>query len=197
MSLSASLAKRVSIYTDQHSLQTVLGPRGWRCLASYGADGNGGVTIYPVGETVHYFADLSKYPKTFRAINVDWSPACVLCILGQACPFFAAAKTAVATLDYNNSEVSCHRPRGESLVTSGRSLAYFSDPPEVKGTGEPSGGVLRALGLVIWEGLVKKGQRATTNGSAIVTCTLSSSDAQLCQESFSWFARHDVSKLKS
>lgn len=194
--LSAQIAKKVAIYTDQHSLQSVLGPRGWRCIASYGADGSGGVTIYPEGETVHYFADFSKESKSFQAINVDWTPACVLCILGQACPFFAAAKAAVTTLGYSQNEVSCTRPPGERLVKSNRSLAYFSDPPGLAGTGEPSGGKLRALGLVTWEGLTKKGQRTITNGSAVVTCTIPRLDAQLCQESFSWFVQHDASKLK-
>jgi hypothetical protein len=197
VSLPHALARRVSIYTDQDLLQSVLGPRGWHCIASYGADGNGGVTIFAKGETVRYFANLSKDSKSLQAINVDWTPACVLCILGQACPFFAAAKGAVTTLGYSRSEVSCARPRGELMVKSSRSLAYFSDPPGVTGTGEPSGGAKRALGLAVWEGLVKKGQRTITNGSAVVTCTLPSSDAQLCQESFSWFERRDVSKLKS
>lgn len=194
--LSAQIAKTVAIYTDQHSLQSVLGPRGWRCIASYGADGSGGVTIYPQGETVHYFADFSKEPKTFQAINVDWTPACVLCILGQACPFFAAAKAAVTTLGYSQNEVTCARPKGEALVKSNLSLAYFSDPPGVTGTGEPSGGELRALGLVTWEGLTKKSGRTITNGSAVVTCTIPRSGAQLCQESFTWFVQHDASRLK-
>jgi hypothetical protein len=194
--LTAQVAKTVSIYTDQESFQSVLGPRGWRCLASYGADGNGGVTIYARGETASFFSDFPKDPGKLRAINVDWSPACVLCILGQACPFFAAAKAAVTTMGYAKNEVSCTRPRGELLVESGRSLAYFSDPPGVKGTGDPSGGDVRARGLALWEGLFKKGRRTLTNGSAVVTCTLPSTDAQLCQESFLWFERHDASKLK-
>jgi hypothetical protein len=193
--LSARAAKSVAIYTDKYSMQSLLGPRGWRCIASYGADGNGGVTVYPKGESVHYFADLSKEPKSFRAVNADWTPACVVCILGQACPFFSAAKTAVTTLGYNKNEVSCTRPRGQTIVLSGRSFTIFTDPPGVTGTGRPSGGTQRARGLAVWEGVVKKGQQTDINGSAIVTCTIAS-DAQLCQESFVWFEQHDAPKLK-
>jgi hypothetical protein len=193
--LPADIVGKVSIYTDQYGLQSVLGPRGWRCIASYGADGNGGVTIYQKGETVHFFSDVAKGSKTLRAINSDWSPACVACILGQSCPFFAAAKASVASFGYTSSEVSCRRPKGELILGSGHAIVYFSDPPGVVGTGEPSGGKLRALGLAVWEGLVKKGGRTITNGSAIVTCTLPASDAQLCHASFSWFERHDAHKL--
>lgn len=30
----------------------LVGPKGWHCSAMYGADGSGGIIVYPAGETV-------------------------------------------------------------------------------------------------------------------------------------------------
>jgi hypothetical protein len=38
--------------TDERGLVRVLAPRGWSCNAMFGADGSGGVALYPPGEHV-------------------------------------------------------------------------------------------------------------------------------------------------
>ena len=49
-SVSRDLIAQLAVYTDQQGSMKLLGPTGWSCAANYGADGSGGVQIYPSGE---------------------------------------------------------------------------------------------------------------------------------------------------
>jgi hypothetical protein len=196
--LSHILASSVAVYTDKAHLQSVLGPRGWRCSAAYGADGNGGVVIFPKTESITYTGVYLDNKRDLQAIDADWSPACVDCILAQACPFFARAKAMYSALGYPNATSTCREPRGEVHTSSGSSLATFSDPPDVRGLASPSGGRYRALGFVYWAGELKlKSGQQGTNGSAVVSCTVTPALRNICRESFLYFQRHDEDKLKA
>ncbi len=196
--LSRALASSVAVYTDKAHLESVLGPRDWRCSAAYGADGNGGVVIFPKGESISYTGVYLDNKQDLQAIDADWSPACVDCILGQACPFFARAKAMYSSLGYPNAKSTCRQPRGQSLTSSASSLATFSDPPGVHGSATPSGGRYRALGFVYWAGTLKlKSGHLGTNGSAVVSCTVAPTLRSVCQESFLYFQRNDDFKLKT
>jgi hypothetical protein len=195
--LSRTLASSVAVYTDKAHLQSVLGPRGWRCSAAYGADGNGGVIIFPKGESISYTGIYLDNTQDLQAIDADWSPACVDCILGQTCPFFAHAKAMYSSLGYPNAKSTCREARGEMLTSSGSSLATFFDPPGAKGSATPSGGRYRALGFVYWAGTVKlKSGHLGTDGSAVVSCTVTTALRKICNESFLYFQRNDDFKLK-
>jgi hypothetical protein len=194
--LSPALAVSLAVYTDLARYQSVLGPRGWRCKAFYGADGNGGVTIYPTSASIGFSGVFLVNNKNLQAINVDWNPACVECILNQACPFFFSAKSLYSRFGYPDGDSNCELPKGEVLLRTSNSLDYFSDPPGIKGTATPSGGRLRALGIVYWGGPLKLKHNYTgTNGSVTVSCTLSLHLKKICQESFSYFEGHDDFKL--
>lgn len=196
VSLSLKRASSVAVYTDRAELQTVLGPRDWRCSAYYGADGNGGVTIFPKSESIKYSGVYLDNDRDLQAINADWSPACADCILNQTCPFFARAKALYSSLGYPDARTNCRRPSGEEVLKVGTSLATFVDPAGVRGSATPSGGRYRALGLVYWAGTVKltSGQ-VGANGSAVVSCTVTPALRSICQESFWHFERDDDPKL--
>jgi hypothetical protein len=196
--LSGTLAPSVAVYTDKAHLQSVLGPRGWRCSAAYGADGNGGVVIFPKTESITYTGVYLDNKRDLQAIDANWSPACVDCILAQACPFFARAKAMYSALGYPDAKATCREPREEVLTSSGSSWATFSDPPDIKGSATPSGGRYRALGFVYWAGELKlKSGQQGTNGSAVVSCTVTPALRNICRESFLYFQRNDDDKLKS
>jgi len=196
--LPRTLASSVAVYTDTAHLQSVLGPRGWRCSAAYGADGNGGVTIFAKGESISYSGVNLDNTRDLQAIDADWSPACVDCILGQTCPFFARAKAMYSSLGYPNAKSTCRESRGEMLTSRGSALATFSDPPGTKGSATPSGGRYRALGFVYWAGTVKlKSGHLGTNGSAVVSCTVTLALRKICNESFLYFQRNDDFKLRA
>src|SRR5262249_59305951 len=42
----------LAIYTDDQGRMRLLAPRSWSCSAMYGADGSGGITVYPTGQSV-------------------------------------------------------------------------------------------------------------------------------------------------
>ena len=196
--LSPHEASFVALYTDKAQLQSVLGPRGWRCVASYGADGNGGVTIFPKDESIGYSGVDPDKNRNLQAIDAEWSPACVDCILGQACPFFTRAKALYSASGYPDATANCRRPDGEILTSEGASLATFTDPPGVRGSATPSGGRYRALGLVYWAGTLKlTSGHVGTNGSAVVSCTVALALQYICSESFVHFERSDDFKLKA
>ncbi len=46
-SVPTDLAGAHAVYTDGQGSMKVLGPTGWSCAANYGADGSGGVQVYP------------------------------------------------------------------------------------------------------------------------------------------------------
>jgi hypothetical protein len=196
--LTLGQASVVADFTDTAQWQSVLGPRGWRCSASYGADGNGGITIYPTSESIGFSGVYLNNKPDLQAINADWSPACVDCILSQSCPFFARARALYSALKYPTPGTVCRRPRGEKVTLDGTSLAAFTDPPGAKGSATPSGGRYRAFGQIYWAGPLKLvNGHAGTNGSVVVSCTVASDLEKVCGESFAYFALHDDSKLKA
>ncbi len=196
--LSSMAARSVAVYTDWAQQQTVLGPRGWHCHALYGADGNGGITVYAPRESLHYDGVYLANSMSLQAISVDWSLACVECILSQACPFFSRGGALYDELGAMGGAAVCERPKGEVVVKAGSTLVSFLDPSGVTGSADPSGGRLAALGIVYWGGPPKaKGGHTGTHGSVIVTCTLPLRESRICNESFSYFERHDDGKLAS
>jgi len=52
ISVPASLTTDLAIFSDTTGLMMLIGPRGWSCIATYGADGSGGVAVYPSGESI-------------------------------------------------------------------------------------------------------------------------------------------------
>jgi hypothetical protein len=194
VTLPPQRAVSVALYTDLAQLQTVLGPRGWECKASYGADGNGGVTIYPEKASIRFKGISLVNDRNLQAVHVEWNAACVGCILDQTCPYFSGARAMFVQFGYSNPDAICVRPRGEVLQRTSANLDFFLDPPGVKGSATPSGGPFPALGMVYWGGPVKlMNGRSGTNGSAIETCTIEQSGT--CQESFAYFESHDIPKL--
>jgi hypothetical protein len=76
-------------------------------------------------------------------------------IYGQACP--------------------AKRPAAETRVSIAAGIAAFEDPPGVKGDGQPSGGQYAANGVMTYH-------PSAPNGSWQATCTLPSSEKDVCTE---------------
>ena len=169
-SVPADLAGQLAVYTDEQGLMDLLGPRGWACSANFGADGSGGVQVYPAGETLSSGA-LSQ-GSTEQAIVGSQTSACFGCRVDQACPLFASA----ATDEQNNYGTPCPttRPPTETVETISSGVVGFSDPPDVAGDGNPSGGAYPADGVMTYQ------SGKDSNGSWLDTCTLPDNEQQLC-----------------
>jgi hypothetical protein len=167
----ATLAGDLAVYSDTRGFLNLLGPRGWACSAMYGADGSGGVIVYPNGEAVpHSWGAGWPLPSasTDEAISGTQTSASPVQAAGQACPLFADAATAYE----NDLGRACHsRPSSESVQPIGVGVVGFEDPPGVQGDGIPSGGQAPANGVVTYH---------PTLASYLATCTLPADEHLVC-----------------
>ena len=153
LAITTPLARSLAAYTDTQGLMTVVGPRGWRCSASYGADGSGGVTVTPRG----------SHPSEQEGIVGGETSACYSCRVGQACPLFPDAARALRAA--YRQPCPSHRPARESVDRLSSTVVAFEDPPYVKGDGALSGGPYPANGVMTYI-------PGNDDGSWIETCTL-------------------------
>jgi Caspase domain/Domain of unknown function (DUF4850) len=163
-----ALAAELSVYVDNQGIMELVGPKGWSCTAAYGADGSGGVGVYPHGEG----------PSSAVAIVGSESSACVGCTLLEACPLFPSAATAL----HSDLGQPCptRPPAAETRVAIAAGIVAFEDPPRVKGDGRPSGGQYPANGVMTYH-------PSAPDGSWQVTCTLPSSEKDFCTEVLNTF----------
>ena len=169
-----AMAARLSVYTDSQGRMELVAPRGWNCAAFYGADGSGGVVVYPHGQRLPP-AWTAGWPlartSAAGAVTGLESSACYTCTLAQACRLFPAAAT---TLDNYLGRQACPaRPGTEKVTTISPGIAGFEDPPGTAGDGVPSGGRYPANGVMTYH------PRAAA-GSWLETCTLPGGDTAEC-----------------
>lgn len=126
------LAGRLAVYTDDRGTMRLIGPRHWSCRAFYGADGSGGVAVYPTGQPIPSDWGAGwKLPSTSTVqavIGIETS-ACAGCSEGQACPLFTSA--AKDFLDGFGRPCPTTRPTAENLDHLGAGVVAFEDPPPV------------------------------------------------------------------
>lgn len=154
LAVATPLTSSLAAYTDTQGYMTVIGPRRWKCSASYGADGSGGVDVFPRGSTAM---------STREGIFGSETSACYGCTVGQACALFPAAARANQTTYH--APCTAHRPTRESVSQLSATVVAFEDPPYVKGEGALSGGQFPANGVMTYV-------PQSYDGSYLETCTL-------------------------
>jgi hypothetical protein len=174
VSVPSAVAAQLAVYTDSLARMELVAPKGWRCTASYGADGSGGVVVYPHGVTVppNWAAGwrLTAASAVSAVLGVETS-ACYSCALGQACRLFpAAASTLQSFLGHNGCQA---RPAAETVSQIGAGIMGFADPPGTSGDGLPSGGADPANGVLTY-------YPRAADGSWLETCTLPGTDTAEC-----------------
>jgi hypothetical protein len=162
--LPGGSSDEVAVYAS--SVGSVLvGPRGWKCRATMGADGSQQIGLAPPGsERAAWFAREGD-PAVLRTIV----PACAGCIASMICAFFPEEEVVQAYAQY---EECPPLPSGEDVSYVSGATAVFVDPPNVKGTGLGSGGSLSSLGAVAYLG--------KEQGARQISCTLPPELADLC-----------------
>jgi hypothetical protein len=162
-----ALAGDLSLYADDQGVMELLGPKGWSCTAAIGADGSGGVTVYPAGAG----------PSSAVAIAGSETSACVGCTLAQACPLFPSAATVLRS---DLGQACPARPAAETVTSIAAGIMSFEDPPGVKGDGHPSGGPYPANGVMTYH-------PSAQDGSWQETCTLPASEKDICTAALDTF----------
>lgn len=183
-----SIARQVAVFTDEFSVQSVLGPRGWKCVASYSADGGGGITVYAPSEpSPGFFPHFTTNKSGLRGIHVSAQPSCVGCYLQMACPYFKRALLREHRWFHGPRAAECRVPKHERITTLSTTLVSAVDPVHVTGNNYPSGGRYVAIGNVFFSD-----SRSTrgSSGSYFMTCALPPQDHAICYASLNWFAKH-------
>ena len=110
------------VYGDDAGLMALVGPSTWTCRGSYGADGSGGLSISPVGETVPSNPDTgwqlpaSSSDEAIVGYETGGSPVEGA---GLACPLFKSA-AAVVEQDLGRG-CAVTRPPEETSTRTGSS----------------------------------------------------------------------------
>ncbi|HVT64622.1 MAG TPA: hypothetical protein VHD81_05685 [Mycobacteriales bacterium] len=151
-------------------LAPILAPRRWHCHAFDYVDGGARIRVAPSGAP----------PDSVVAVVAEADHACVGCDWELICTLLPAA---AAELHYNPYNCPA-KPSGEQVSWIRGSPADtryvndvvgFLDPPGIKGTGRPSGGVITARGRLMY-----RAQPGAGKFAAIETCALAAVDRQLC-----------------
>ncbi len=169
-----ALAARLSVYADDQGRMELVGPRGWHCTAFYGADGSGGVAVYPPGQRLPRWWTagwgLARGSAAAAVAGLE-SSACYTCTLAQACRLFPTAATTLHS--YLGRQTCPARPAAEKVTPIGPGIMGFQDPPGTTGDGLPSGGRYPANGVLTYH-------PHAAAGSWLETCTLPGSDTAAC-----------------
>ncbi len=180
VTVPAATASELAVYADDQDTMQIVGPKSWDCTASYGADGSGGVVVYPPGLTVptNWGAGWKlTVGSTVTAIAGTETSACYTCGLAQACALFTSAASS-----YNSylGHACTARPGSEIVAPIGSGLVSFQDPPGVSGDGLPSGGQYPANGVMTY-------YPNAGDGSWLETCTLPASEKAECTAALNAF----------
>lgn len=172
VTLPSTLSNGLAVYADSFGFMKVVAPVGWSCVAFFGADGTGGIVAYPSTETPPSSRNLdwSMTPNSpIQGVVINRASPCYTCMLAQACLLFPSA----ATTFQQYLGHSCSSPPSsetDELLSAG--LALFQDPPGVAGTGNPSGGLYAANGVMTYYPQLDE--------SYMETCTVPSSEKADC-----------------
>jgi hypothetical protein len=136
-----------------------------RCSGRLGTDGGSQVIVWP-----QHHGRPTAHART-DGLTLTLDPACAGCKAQDACPFF----TALAR--HLGFPCMSAVPQGERVYRPRSEVALFRDPPEVAGSGWPSGGPDPASGVVGYTGSAASGLVYRS------TCTLPASDHSDCTTS--------------
>jgi hypothetical protein len=164
----AALAHTLAVYVDSNSIMRLLAPKGWKCAASFGADGSGIFTIVPKGGPLP--TGLQEPNSSDQAISATETGGSPVQAAGDACAYFPAA---AAAAESDLGQGCSPRPTSETVDPINSNVVAFEDPAGVKGSGDPSGGQYPANGVMTY---------SPTNepGFYLDTCTLPQSDHVTC-----------------
>src|SRR5579871_3969218 len=177
-SLARNVAEQLSFYSDSsREVEPILGPAGWQCSVSVGADGTTRVLIYPPGVLT---PRTQNGTEETMAVTFNQIPACRECVGDLVCPIFVNALT---QLGYTAPSSYCpgFEPPTESVrflqggPTSNYGIALVADPAGDSGTNELSGGDYAATGAVNY---FAGGEEP---GASSVSCVLPRAYQDVCQ----------------
>ncbi len=180
VSVPPDQANYLVVFSDDSGVIQMLGPRGWICKASYGADGSGGLLLQPAGGEVATAGSAGHFPATSAVEAIEGYEAGASTVLGAslACRVVPAAATA---LQQDLGKGCAAHPPAETLLAASANNVAFVDPPGTAGTGAPSGGLNPATGVVLY---LPGGNKSS---AYLATCTLPAVSSAVCSTVLHYF----------
>jgi hypothetical protein len=184
--LSATDAAQLVSFNEQ-----MLAPRGWRCDLLGGSNGD---TLEAYNPTAGFFlSGIGEY-RPQEAVSAYYATPGNHA-LDQACPYFPQAAALHKQLTYPCGYAD-PTPLGEAQTRRTPDELDFSDPPHITelGTGDPSGGRNRAIGLELFDAVYHRGSYEPY--AATGTCTLAARDRHLCTAILSYVRSRYAAMMK-
>jgi hypothetical protein len=184
--IPSSLAQMFTYYVDKAAfISPVLGPRGWACSASVGADGGWTVELRPRG-----------MPGKDQIIQAD-GPSCLGCNFYAVCPIVPHVSAEMnyyekCPADHTSRQIVSWIVGSPKYSSSGNDVVSIVDPPGVKGYVAHSGGRYFARGILLYFW----GQPASYFGdpgeggvsaAMTISCVLPNNDIRICEAVFASF----------
>ena len=184
-----ALGRTLAYYADETGfIPTILGPRGWACSASVGADGGWNINIY------------ARVAPSKNSVDIEANgPSCMWCIYTTVCPLIPHAEA-----EFPSPEGKCSIARTPEQVVSwvvgspnfsasGDDVVSIVDPPGVKGFVAHSGGPYFARGILLYFWQLPEYYWGNPSGgnafdARTISCVLPDSDAQLCNAILTTFS---------
>ncbi|HEX3981426.1 MAG TPA: hypothetical protein VHW93_09380 [Acidimicrobiales bacterium] len=163
------LVGKVEFYTD--GTHTLLGPVGWSCSQSAAAPGATGLVVFPSNDPNPPTSGAP--PAGTEGVFATFATTGRTPGISLVCPYFT-----IPTWQQTEANCTGAKPAGEQTAMPTPDVASITDPSDVAGTLQGSGGVEPVTGVVIFP----QAEPAVTNGSSVdvaeESCSLS--DATLC-----------------
>jgi hypothetical protein len=154
----------------------MLAPRGWHCNL---VGGSGGDTLKAYNPAAGIFPSDAGGYQPQEAVSASFVTTGNHALF-QACPFFPLAATELKKLGLDCG-ASNPTPTGETQTHVSADEMDFTDPPGViEGTGDPSGGRYKAIGLELFDSFYDAAKGGAVENASTATCTLAPNHRHFC-----------------
>lgn len=157
-------------------LPSLIAPHDWTCTGFVSEDGGNSFTAVPPGEVPPSPQEGASEETPVPEIAVYGVPACQGCVYGIAGAYFPASG------DNGTYTTPTKIPAGEIYRRVGTHVVDFTDPPGVKGTGEPSGGSDPSVGAIVFK----------PHSAAVITCILPPAEVEICTTAIRAFTTYEL-----
>jgi hypothetical protein len=159
--IPTALVGKVEFYSD--GVHTVLGPSGWSCSQENEDRGDTGLVVYPPGTNPPAALVAAGTEGVFALFDNTGTVQGI----SQVCPYFT-----IPSWQQNEAHCSGTKPVGEQTSNPTPDVVAITDPADVAGSLEGSGGDHAVSGAVIFP----QSMPAVTDGSrvdiAVESCSL-------------------------
>ncbi len=180
VSIPPNQAQFLVVFSDEAGVIQMLGPRGWICKGSYGANGSGGILLQPAGGEGVPSGSGGHLAATSAVSAIEGYETGASPVQGAsaACPVVPAA---AAALQRDLGKGCAAHPAAETVLPASANNVAFVDPPGTAGTGSPSGGLNPANGVVLY---LPGGNKSS---AYVATCTLPVVQTAVCSSVLHYF----------